>query len=238
MMRILILGGYGTFGGRLAELLADEARLTLIIAGRSRTKADAFCRALAAAARLAPMRFDRDGDVLAQLRDAAPDIVVDASGPFQNYGKTPYVVIKACLALGIDYLDLADSSAFVDGVAAFDDDAKARGIFVLTGASSFPVLTAAVVRHLSHDMARIETVTGGIAPSPYAGVGLNVVRAIASYAGAPLAILRDGRTTLSHALVDARRFTIAPPGRLPLLPRRFSLATCRICRCCRLAIPS
>ena len=41
--RILIIGGYGTFGGRLVQLLADETRLTLIVAGRSREKADAFC---------------------------------------------------------------------------------------------------------------------------------------------------------------------------------------------------
>ena len=40
--RILIIGGYGTFGGRLVQLLADETRLTLIVAGRSREKADAL----------------------------------------------------------------------------------------------------------------------------------------------------------------------------------------------------
>jgi hypothetical protein len=32
---VLIVGGYGTFGGRLAELLAHEASLKLLIAGRS-----------------------------------------------------------------------------------------------------------------------------------------------------------------------------------------------------------
>ena len=49
-LTILILGGYGTFGGRLATLLADETRLTLVIAGRSRAKAQAFCDALGAKA--------------------------------------------------------------------------------------------------------------------------------------------------------------------------------------------
>ena len=33
-MRVLIIGGYGTFGGRLVDLLIDEPRLTLIVAGR------------------------------------------------------------------------------------------------------------------------------------------------------------------------------------------------------------
>jgi hypothetical protein len=92
---------------------------------------------------------------------------------------------------------------------------------VLAGVSSFPVLTAAVVRQLSEGMARVDTVTGGIAPSPYANVGINVIRAIASYAGKPVATGR-GRAT-SYALIDNKRYTIAPPGRLPLFPVRFSL---------------
>ena len=53
-LRVLILGGYGTFGGRLARLLADEARLTLIVAGRSLQQAEAFCAALPAQSHVDP----------------------------------------------------------------------------------------------------------------------------------------------------------------------------------------
>ena len=59
--------------------------------------------------------------------------------------------------------------------------------------------------------------TGGIAPSPYANVGRNVIRAIASYAGKPIALLRDGRNATGYGLIDTLRYTIAVPGRLPLL---------------------
>ena len=72
-------------------------------------------------------------------------------------------------------------------------------------------------------MAHVETVTAGIAPSPYAGVGLNVIRAIAGYAGKPVTLLRDGAEARGHALVDAKRFTVTPPGYLPLRNLRFSL---------------
>ena len=222
-MRVLILGGYGTFGGRLAQLLADERRLTLVIAGRSRQKADAFCAALRAAARLEPLGFDRDGDAEAALTAAKPDVVVDASGPFQLYAGDPYRVVRACIALGIDYLDLADGSDFVDGIAQFDAAARARGVAILTAVSSFPVLTAAVVRRFVHDMTRLDSVTSGIAPSPYAVVGPNVIRAIASYAGRPVRLVRDGHAAVGHGLTETRRFTIAPPGRLPLWPVLFSL---------------
>ena len=217
-LTILILGGYGTFGGRLATLLADETRLTLVIAGRSRAKAQAFCDALGAKAETVALAFDREGDVERQLREARPDIVVDASGPFQDYDD-PYRVIRACLACGVNYLDLADGSDFVKGVAQFDAQAKACGLFVLSGVSSFPVLTAAVVRMLAMGMSRVDTVEGGIAPSPYAGVGLNVIRAIASYSGQPIE-LRDGT---HHGLAESRYFTVAPPGRVPLGRIRFSL---------------
>jgi hypothetical protein len=221
--RVLILGGYGTFGGRLAELLADESRLTLIIAGRSRDRAAAFCATLKVGAICVPLALDRDGDVERQLRDAGVDIVVDATGPFQAYGANPYRVVKAALALGVNYLDLADAPDFVRGIAQFDQEARTRGLFVLSGVSSLPVLTAAVARHLAEGMAQVEAITGGIAPSPYANVGINVIRAIASYAGKPVALLHDGRSVTRHALIDARCYTIAPPGALPLHPIRFSL---------------
>jgi len=221
-LRVLILGGYGTFGGRLARLLADEARLTLIIAGRSLKQAEAFCAATPAAASMIPALFDRDGDPDTQLAALAPDIVVDASGPFQTYGD-PYRLVRAAIARGICYLDLADGSDFVSGIAQFDTEAKARGVFVISGVSSFPVLTAAVVRRLAAGMTRAYSISGGIAPSPYAGVGLNVIRAIAGYSGKPVVLVRDGRKTVAYGLTETRRHAIAPPGRLPLGSVRFSL---------------
>lgn len=222
-MKILILGGYGTFGGRLAALLAGEARFALMIAGRSRAKAAAFCATLGARAEARPLVFDRAGDVEAQLRAAAPDVVVDASGPFQAYGANPYGVVEACIALGIDYLDLADGADFVAGITRLAAVARERGVYALSGASSFPVLTAAAARALVKDGETLETITAGIAPSPYAGVGLNVIRAIAGYAGTGVPIRRDGREIRAAALIDSRGFTIAPPGCMPLDRTRFSL---------------
>ena len=221
--RILIVGGYGTFGGRLAMLLADEPRLTLIIAGRSHDKAASFCADLPPGAERIAASFDRDGDVGRQLRALAPDMLVDATGPFQAYAGDPYRLVRACITHGIDYLDLADGSDFVMGIRQFDASAQAAKIFVLSGVSSFPVLTAAVVRDLSRDLARIDAVTGGIAPSPYAGVGVNVIRAIASYAGKPVRLTRGARPAVGHALIETLRYTICPPGRVPLRNIRFSL---------------
>jgi len=225
MTGVLIIGGYGTFGSRLVELLEDEPRLTLTVAGRSAAKAEAFCNSrVAARAVLVPLTFDRSGDLHALFAASRPDIVVDASGPFQAYGAGPYRVIEACIANGIDYLDLADGSKFVAGVNAFDASAKAAGRSILSGVSTCPVLTAAVTRRLSRDMVRVESIRAGIAPSPFDGVGENVFRAIAGYAGRRIALKRNGVAGTGYPFTEQIRFTIAPPGRVPLHNTLFSLA--------------
>jgi hypothetical protein len=222
-MKIIIIGGYGVFGGRLSQLLASDKRLTLLIAGRSLKTATDFCSSLPAGGSKQAMLFDRDKDLEEQLRVIRPDLVIDASGPFQSYGAQPYRLIKACIACEVNYMDFADGSDFVKGVSQFDASAKERGIYVLSGVSSFPVLTAAVVRRLSHDLEHVISIKAGIAPSPHAGVGMNVIRAIAAYSGQDIKLVRGGSSTLATALVENTRYTIAPPGRLPLRNIRFSL---------------
>lgn len=222
-MKILILGGYGTFGGRLAELLATDTRLTLLIAGRSFTKAQAVIQTFPAGAQKIAIEFDRNGDVTAQLRACTPDLVIDATGPFQLYGDDPYVLVRACLELGIHYLDFSDASDFVKGIDQFDAQAQAANIFMLSGISSFPVLTAAVVRHLSQDWVNIKLITGGIAPSPHARVGLNVIKAISSYAGKPVKLRRHGRTDTGYGIIENCRYFINSTKVKPLPGIRFSL---------------
>ena len=222
-MRVLILGGYGVFGGRLAELVCDEPALHLLIAGRSLEKAQAFCRDLGGACGREALRLDRNGDLAAAFSAARPDLVVDATGPFQAYGERPYRVAEACIAVGADYMDLADDSAFVHGISSLDASAQGRGVSVLSGVSTCPVLTTAAVRRLSAGLGHVDEVAAGIAPSPLAVVGLNVLKAITSYAGRPVQLRRNGRDATGVGLAETLRFTIRPPGKVPLRPALFSL---------------
>lgn len=220
-MKILILGGYGVFGGRLAELISDIEGIEIVISGRNLERAKAFCSRYHGEAVVRPLQLNRD-DIVQGLAAECPELVVDASGPFQTYGERKYDVISACIAAGIDYVDFADAAAFVFGVSKFDAAAKAAGVTILSGVSSFPVLTAAVLRQFAKSM-DVVSVEGGIAPSPYAGIGLNVMRAVIGYAGAPVQLFRNGTQTHAIGLVESMRFTIAVPGRLPLRNIHFSL---------------
>lgn len=235
-LSLLIIGGYGTFGGRLARLLGDEPRLRLLIAGRSLEKADDFVADLRApkdgseglgssnlGASLQAVRFDRDGDLAEQLTRLQPDLVIDASGPFQSFGDDPYKVVRACIGLDIDYADLADSTGFVAAIGGLNAEARARGVFALSGLSSLPALSFAVIEVMAPHFARVEAVAAGIAPSSHVKIGLNVVSAIASYAGKPVPRLSDGKASSGRGLIDALRVTVAPPGVAPLKSREFLL---------------
>lgn len=220
-MKILILGGYGVFGGRLARLLSDLHGVELLICGRNLQAAQAFCDSYSGAPTVRALRLDR-AEVAAALKAEQPALVVDASGPFQDYGALGYQLVEACIAARIPYLDFADAADFVFGIDRYDAQAKAAGIFVLSGVSSFPVLTAAVLREMAKAM-DVQVVDGGIAPSPYAGIGLNVMRAVVGYAGSPVKLRRDGRPGQGMGLAESRRFTVAVPGKVPLRNLHFSL---------------
>ncbi|MGB5344584.1 MAG: DUF4166 domain-containing protein [Woeseia sp.] len=220
-MKILVLGGYGVFGGRLIDLVADVNAFEILVCGRSADKAEAFCARRQSGARLVPLRLDRS-DVDLALQQQRPDVLVDASGPFQDYGDDRYSVVESCIRQRVNYLDFADGSEFVSGIDQFNEAAQRAGVFVLSGVSSFPVLTAAVIDELQHGM-DIHKVTAGIAPSPYAGVGMNVMRAVLGYAGGPVRLTRAGKLTAVGGLTESLRYTVSPPGYLPLRNLRFSL---------------
>jgi len=220
-VKVLILGGYGVFGGRLARLLADVPELELVVAGRSAAKARDFCTQYESAATMTPAVVDRR-EIEPALAALRPDVLVDASGPFQEYGESRYDVVRCCIRRRINYLDLADAPEFVRGVSRFDGAAKDAGVFVLSGISSFPALTSAVVHELRRRLT-VRTLSVAIAPSPGAGVGKNVMRVVLGYSGSPIRLTRHGEPATGIGLVDNRRYTIAPPGHLPLYNRRFSL---------------
>jgi Saccharopine dehydrogenase NADP binding domain len=185
-MRVLILGATGVFGSRLVERLARESGLSLILAARDRAKLEALDARLGLGAEIRPLDRDRmtPGDL------AGVDAVVDAAGPFQD-SRTQ--VIEAALAARVHYIDLADGRGFVGAIRQFDTRAKDTGIAIVSGASSIPALSHAVIDRLTKGWDGIERIRVGIFPGNRAPRGLAVVEAILSYAGRPVRVFCGGR---------------------------------------------
>lgn len=184
--RILIIGGYGNFGSYIAKTLAKEANIQLIIAGRSLEKAKQFAADLNAES-IALDIHDGFGEALAQIK---PDIVIHTSGPFQAQG---YDVAQACITAGAHYIDLADGRAFVEGISTLDEVAKEKGVLVVSGASSVPCLTSALVDHYKDQFAVLEALDYGITTAQKTNRGLATTAAILGYTGKPFKTLIDGK---------------------------------------------
>lgn len=210
-MKVLIIGGYGTFGFRIAERLSNEAELELILAGRNFRKAQNACAALSGRAVFTPLQLDRNDLDL----DFKPDLIIDASGPFQAYDGAP--VLDYCLAQNIHYADLSDDGGFVGKVLAQTEAAKTAEVFAVSGLSTCPVLSAIGLREIEAKIGPADNVMIGIAPSPKADLGRNVVGAVTQYAGQKtVSIRQDGKNTFIAGLTEIRKATICAPGEIPL----------------------
>ena len=177
--RVLILGGYGNFGKRIAQGLARH-RVPTLIAGRDRAKAEALAAKLPEAEALVCDAAQPLEDLLAEH---APACVVNTVGPFQGSG---YDVARACIASGVGYVDIADGRAFVTGIASLDREAEARGVAVVSGASTVPGLSSAVIERFQGEFSKIASLRFGISPGQRAERGLATTKGILSYVGKPL----------------------------------------------------
>ena len=160
MHTILVIGGYGFFGGRISAALAKNPSVRLLIGGRSVDSGRRMARELGLKEEQA-VCVDADSPKLSQdLSELRVGTIVHTAGPFQNQD---YSVARAAIDAGCHYIDLADGRQFVGGIVELDAAAKARGVTVVSGASS-----------------------GARSP------GLATVRGVFSYAGKPIRTLRNG----------------------------------------------
>jgi hypothetical protein len=181
MRSVLILGGYGNFGKRIARALV-KAQVPIIIVGRDHDKAQALSSELGPLVQ--PVTFDVNQDLAAQLDRLQPCAVVNTCGPFQT---ADYRVAETCIAQGVHYIDLADAREFVMGITQLDETAKAKGVAIVSGASTVPGLSSAVLEHFKHEFASIDSLRFGISPGQKAERGLATTQGILTYVGKPLA---------------------------------------------------
>ncbi|TAL39255.1 MAG: saccharopine dehydrogenase [Alphaproteobacteria bacterium] len=184
MRDVLILGGYGNFGKRIAVALAHY-NIPLIIAGRSQDKAEALATQLRREGNgnIRAIALDAESNLERHLQELKPAVVVNTCGPFQN---KDYRIAEACLRQKVHYVDLADGREFVNGIARLDPAAKAAGVCVISGASTVPALSSAVVDFYKGEFSEIEELEFGISPGQKTERGLATTEGILTYVGKKL----------------------------------------------------
>jgi hypothetical protein len=205
MSDIIILGGYGNFGKRIARALAQSAN-SVIIAGRDARKASALAETLRKEipdSEVRGERIDAERNFAGRLIQNRPSVVVNTIGPFQH---KRYDIAEACIASGVHYIDLADGRDFVTGITALDARAKATGACVVSGASTVPGLSSAVVEYYRRDFATIDSMRFGISPGQKAERGLATTQSILTYVGREMKP-SPGQTEPRYGWQDAHKVT-------------------------------
>ncbi len=181
MRKVLILGGYGNFGRRITLALTKK-NIAVIIAGRNKEKAEKFIATLPGG-NVESAIFDVYKELSRQLQLVKPEIVINTCGPFQE---SNYDVAEICIEHGVHYIDLADGRNFVNGISALDSFAKQRNVAVISGASTVPCLSSAVIEKYKDEFSEISSLVFGISPGQKAERGLATTQGIMSYVGRPL----------------------------------------------------
>jgi saccharopine dehydrogenase-like NADP-dependent oxidoreductase len=187
--RILVLGGYGHFGARIVRALAQDHDLEVIVAGRDPVKARA--KLADVGDRLQFCRLDINAqDFSEQLKSQPANVLIHTAGPFQRQG---YQVARTCLEAGQHYIDLADGREFVRHFqASLDTLARQHQRVAITGASTLPAISSAVVDRLHGNLDRLDDIQIVIAPAQRTPLGLATMRAVLSCCGRSFDCWQDG----------------------------------------------
>jgi hypothetical protein len=176
-----------------------------VVTSRSEADAVRVTRQLEARhpdARIRPAHLDQFSRSFAEdLRRLNPGIVLHTAGPYQGQD---YRVAKACLSCGSHYIDLADGREFVEGFSCLNDSALQRDVLLISGASTLPGLSSAVVDSLKDRFAQIHDIEICIAPAHQTPRGVSTIAAVLSYCGKPFQVLVDGIWVTKYGWQDLR----------------------------------
>lgn len=193
-LKTLVLGGYGNFGARICRALAGDPAthhgIELLVAGRDATRAQALAHSLGHGAQGTALDHQAPG-LANRLRALDVGLVIHTAGPFQAQA---YGVALAAAEAGAHYIDLADGRRFVcDFPVALQAPFAAAGRTAVTGASTVPALSSAVIDHLCAGWQHIDSIDICIAPAQRAPRGEATLAAVLSYCGLPIPVWEGGR---------------------------------------------
>jgi hypothetical protein len=231
MKQVLVLGGYGNFGKRICLALA-KAGIDVIMSGRNEEHALSCLNDIKTKvpdAKITIEITDINKDLLQLLNRCKPAIVINTVGPFQG---SNYDIVKACIDHHVHYLDLADARDFVTGINQFDNLAKQNNVTIISGASSVPALSSAVVDHFKDKFSQIILMKYGISTAQKTANGLATASAILSYLGKPIKPFAGSTETVygwqnlycqTYPFLGRRWMASCDVPDLDLLPRRYNI---------------
>jgi saccharopine dehydrogenase-like NADP-dependent oxidoreductase len=207
MQTVLVLGGYGFFGKRISAALAAASTSRVLVGGRDLGHARAAARVMGLSDQHAVALDANDEKLANTLQSLCVDVLIHTAGPFQGQD---YHVARAAINAGCHYIDMADGRRFVAGISSLGSIALAADVTVISGASSVPALSSAVVDRYFSRFGRLDAIRIGISSGARAP-GLATVLGVFSYGGKPFRSWKEGIWVDTFGWLELTRHQFPPP---------------------------
>ncbi len=200
---ILIVGGYGVVGRRIAALLAPRFPDRVLIAGRDETRSRELCRELGQGAR--PRRID--------LNDALSiEAALDGVGTVMTcVAQREQHLLRAAIARGVGYTDIAPRLAFWQGVREMTADARRTGARIILGAGLSPGISNMMAQTLARAAGRVDRVETAILLSLGDEYGPDSLHHVLEAVTQPFTVLERGHRHDAVPFSRGERIDFPPP---------------------------
>ncbi len=199
---ILVVGGYGVVGRRIAAHLAPQFPGRVVIAGRDEYRARLLCDAVGHGARSRRIDIDDSTSVDAGL-DEVDTVMVCVAQREQH-------LLRAAVARGTAYTDLAPGLAFWRDARAMDAEARRTGACILLGAGVSPGLSNLMARRLRDILGSIERVETSILLNLGDEFGPDSLHYVLEAVTQPFSVMDDGLTREAQPFSEGS--TVPFPG--------------------------
>ncbi len=169
--QVLILGGSGRIGSKVAADLIAHTDVQITIAGRN----------LVTGTQISAQLGDRvqfvatDLSNISGIKDAVSraDLVIHCAGPFHYRDAS---VLKLCIDQGISYVDVSDHPSFTRKALAYKEEAQAAGVTAIINTGIFPGISNSMVRRDVEALDRADKIHLSYVVAGSGGAGVTVMR--------------------------------------------------------------
>ncbi|KAM3111742.1 saccharopine dehydrogenase family protein [Phormidesmis sp. 146-33] len=169
--QVLILGGSGRVGSKVAADLLAHTQAQVTIAGRNLTKGEHKSELLGDRVRF--LTVDLADQTTLQKAISAVNVVVHCAGPFHYRDAT---VLRLCIEHGVSYVDVSDHPSFTRKALEYRTQAEAAGVTAVINTGIFPGISNSMVRQGVEQLDEAETIHLSYVVSGSGGAGVTVMR--------------------------------------------------------------
>ncbi|MCG3174811.1 MAG: hypothetical protein GMKNLPBB_03100 [Myxococcota bacterium] len=200
---ILVAGGYGVVGRRIASRLAPEFPGRVVIAGRDERKALAFSNELGNGSRARRIDVDDSASVSSALDGIGTVMTCVAQHEFH--------LLRTAIARGLAYTDIAPRLAFWRGAEEMESEARRTGARIVLGAGLSPGISNMMAANLARMVERVDQIETAILLSLGDEYGPDSLHHVLEAVISPFSVVLDGRRETATPFSDGRRVVFPEP---------------------------